>query len=410
VPHYCAPGAPFEKRDRWLSVTRVVGLLTALVATSSVCSWALPLVVSNISTPCIASGTVYKTIQAAVSAAGSGDTIDVCPGTYPEQVLITIPLTLVGVRGQNADNPTITVPSGGVVANTMVSPRGTPYPSAAQLLIQNATGVTVENLSVDGSNSGLADCNTGIVGIYYQNASGTVNSVTVQNQVGFTNCGRGLGVYVETDGASSTVTIENSNVRFTSGLNIGATQTGTTVMITGNSVVGSTVSLDNGVYLARGALGAVSNNSVINFINPGDILGDNKDGACGIQITKASNLTITGNIVANTNCAISMTQGTSNTITNNRLLSTVNNDGVYVCGNKNLVRGNIIIGSDNAGVRIDKSAANFCTGFGHSNRITQNVINGACVGILEPNGTVGNIIAPNTFSNVGTLKSAKICP
>ena len=354
---------------------------------------------------------MYKTIQAAVSAASSGATIDVCPGTYPEQVLIAIPLTLMGIRGNNADNPVVTAPSGGVVANTTASPRGTPYSSAAQLLIQNTTGVSVENLAVDGSNSGITDCNTGIVGIYYQNASGTVRSVAVQNQAGFTNCRRGLGVYVETDGsASSTVTIEDSNVRFTSGLNIGATQAGTTVIITGNSVVGSSLSLDNGIYLARGASGTVSNNSVMNFISPTDTLGDNTDGLCGVQLTRTSNVNITGNIVGNTDCAISMTQGTRITITNNRLLSTVNNDGVFVCGSNNLVKRNTIIGSDNAGVRLDNSAANFCTGFGNRNTITENVINGTCVGILEPNGTIGNIINPNTFSNVGALRSASICP
>ena len=36
-------------------------------------------------------------IQAAVDAADDGDTINVRPGTYPEQVLITKTLTLKGV-------------------------------------------------------------------------------------------------------------------------------------------------------------------------------------------------------------------------------------------------------------------------------------------------------------------------
>src|SRR5437588_9210073 len=41
----------------------------------------------------------YNTIQAAVSAASSGDTIKVCAGTYPENVLIITPsLTLDGAQ------------------------------------------------------------------------------------------------------------------------------------------------------------------------------------------------------------------------------------------------------------------------------------------------------------------------
>jgi hypothetical protein len=399
-------------RDRhfWSTPQSIIPLSVLVVATA-ICGWAAPLVVSKAPTPCVASPTVYTTIQAAVNAASSGATIDVCAGTYPEQVLITTPLTLIGIRGGNADSPVVTLPVGGAVANATVSPRGTPYSTAAQLLIQNASGVTVDDLSVQGTNSGLTDCNTGIVGIYYQNASGTVSNVSVENQVGFTNCGRGLGVYVETDSsASSTLMIQNSVIRFTSGLNIGATGTGTTVTISGNSVIGNSNSEDNGIYLARGATGTVSDNTVMNFTNPTDTLGSNLNGLCGVQITRSSNVTISSNTVGNTNCAISMTQGTSLTITHNELISTVDNDGVYVCGSGNLVQQNTIRGSDNAGIRLDNSAANSCTGFGNSNTITQNTINGACIGILEPTGTTGNVIIPNTYDNVNLVKSARICP
>ncbi|HVX20618.1 MAG TPA: fibronectin type III domain-containing protein [Acidimicrobiales bacterium] len=44
------------------------------------------------------SGTVYTTIGAAVTAAGPGDTIYVCAGTYPERVTMNKPLTLDGVQ------------------------------------------------------------------------------------------------------------------------------------------------------------------------------------------------------------------------------------------------------------------------------------------------------------------------
>ncbi|HTC87950.1 MAG TPA: NosD domain-containing protein [Bryobacteraceae bacterium] len=388
-----------------------VVLVAALVVSTTAHGWADPLVVSKSSTPCEASSTVYKTIQTAVDAATSGAEIDVCPGTYPEQVRITIPLTLSGIHTGNADNPAVTVPVGGVIANATASPRGTPYSTAAQILVQNAAGVTVKNLAVHGSGSGLTDCNTGIVGIYYQNASGTVDNVSVGGQVGFSNCGRGLGIYVESDGAaSSTVTIQNSVVRFTSGLNIGGTAAGTTVKIAGNSVVGSNISDDNGIYVAQGATGTVSGNTVMNFTIPSDTLGSNTDGLCGIQITNSSNVTISGNTVGNTNCAISATQGSSLKIVHNTLVSTVDNDGIFICGNGNLVQDNTIMGSRNAGIRLDNSAADFCGGVGNGNTITQNTINGACIGILVPAGTTGNAFSLNTYNNVGIIKSDSICP
>jgi len=386
-------------------------LLTALITTSFAFSWGSPLVVSNTGTPCLATRTVYTTIQAAVNAASSGATIDVCPGTYPEQVLITIPLTLTGVRGPTADNALLTAPAGGVVANTTQSRGSTAYPTAAQVLVQNATGVTIENLSVDGSNSGLTDCNTGIVGIYYQNASGTVNNVQVQNQVGFTNCYSGFGVYVETDGsASSTVTIANSTVQFTSGINIGGTYPGTTVTIKSNSVVGSAVSMDNGIYVARGATGTVTGNSIINFASAPDTLGDVADATCGIAISVGTgNVTVSENSIGNAEVGICLySTSDNNTVVNNRIFSSAINDGIYVCSSNNLVQNNVFASSSDAAIHIGTSGSNTCSA-ANNNTITNNTINGACVGIVEPSGTTGNVIAPNTFTNAGTVTSTGIC-
>ena len=39
----------------------------------------------------------YSTISAAVAAVPADSIIDVCPGTYPEQVVISQPLTLQGI-------------------------------------------------------------------------------------------------------------------------------------------------------------------------------------------------------------------------------------------------------------------------------------------------------------------------
>lgn len=405
----CSAGLQFFKK---CSAARALVFVTMLVVASSVSSWASSLVVSNSQPSCIASKVVYTTIQAAVNAASSGSKIEVCPGTYPEQVVITVPLTLTGVPGGTADNPTVVAPSSGAVANTTVTPRGTTYPTAAQLLIQNTTGVAIENLSVDGSNSGLTDCNTGIVGIYYQNASGTVKSATVQNQVGYSGCYLGYGVYVETDSGSSAVTIENNSVQFTSGLTIGAVAAGTTVTIKDNYVVGSAVSLDNAIYVAGGATGTVSGNTVINFASAPDSLGDVTDGICGIAVSrKSGNVTVSGNSIGNTEIGICLyANSNTNTITGNHIFSTPYNDGVYICSNGNKVQDNVISSSTDSGVRLDNSSANSCTGFGNNNMITKNTINGACVGVIEPSGTTGNIITPNVYSNIGATTSPSICP
>ena len=67
---------------------------------------------------CKPSLTSFSTIQAAVNAAPAGSNIDVCPGTYPEQVTITSKsLTLVGIVAGTNDAAVLTPPSGGLVIN-----------------------------------------------------------------------------------------------------------------------------------------------------------------------------------------------------------------------------------------------------------------------------------------------------
>jgi pectin methylesterase-like acyl-CoA thioesterase len=78
----------------------------------------------------------FTTIQAAVKAAAStaGATVLVCPGTYPEQLVITTPLTLKGVSAPPLANPTIVPPSGGMT-NGAIQPAMAYYGIAALISV-----------------------------------------------------------------------------------------------------------------------------------------------------------------------------------------------------------------------------------------------------------------------------------
>jgi hypothetical protein len=106
-------------------VTRHVNSGAAALASATVASLALllgcaisavaaPIVVDPNPTPCVATTAHYATIQSAVSAASSGATIQVCPGTYAEKVTIATPLTLRGVTNTAANTAAavVTIPSG----------------------------------------------------------------------------------------------------------------------------------------------------------------------------------------------------------------------------------------------------------------------------------------------------------
>src|SRR3974390_522707 len=129
----------------------------------------------------------YPTIQQAVSSVTFGSTIYICPGLYHEQVHITyINLTLIGVSANGssgaaasgANNPVILPPAGGLVANATDLNDGSQI--AAQIYVDSPKTYTtpivvnISNITVDGTGNGIS-CSPDVVGIYYQNASGTIN-------------------------------------------------------------------------------------------------------------------------------------------------------------------------------------------------------------------------------------------
>jgi hypothetical protein len=153
----------------------------------------------------------FTTISAAVAGVPAGATIQVCPGVYPEQVTITQPLTLKGIRSGNTNRAVIAInPNGAVVPNVTIG--GQPY--YAQVLVQNvspAGPVNITGITVDGAGANAGCSTLTLAGIFYDSSTtGTVNEVTVRNQVNNDGCGWGILLY---NGSSTneTITVENSS-------------------------------------------------------------------------------------------------------------------------------------------------------------------------------------------------------
>jgi pectin methylesterase-like acyl-CoA thioesterase len=77
--------------------------------------------------------TSFPTIQQALNATPPGAVIDVCPGFYPEQILVYQAVTIKGIAFGGQDAAVITVPKGGLVQNA--SSLATGNPIAAQVLV-----------------------------------------------------------------------------------------------------------------------------------------------------------------------------------------------------------------------------------------------------------------------------------
>jgi hypothetical protein len=345
-------------------------------------------------------GTQFTTIQAAVNAVSSapGSVVKVCPGTYPEQVMITQKVTVEGVpstsAGQTKDAAIIVPPAGGVVNNT-TDQRGS---VAAQILVQNTAGpVMLSNLTVDGTGNKYASDD--LRGILYQDASGTVNHVAVRNEVPndtATGDQSGQGIFVETtNSTSANLTVENSSVHNYNKNGIVARYAGAVLTAIGNYVQGAgpiDYIAQNGIEIAfNGASGSIKNNTVIdNFYTP------TTDSASDILLYDAAennSIVISGNSAGNSNVAISLYTDTPGTygdgvlVTTNKIMGTSTFDAIDVCTNGNTINGNTIFDSAQSGVHLDAS----CGGTGNNNSVTGNtVVESDCAGYLIDAGTTGN--------------------
>ena len=250
-----------------------------------------------------------------------------------------------------------------------------------------------------------------LIGIYYRGASGRLNYVVARNQAqNAANFGcadsAGLGIFVESSSSEhSTVRIENSTVHGYQKNAITANETGTTVTINGNSLVGAgpTTIAQNGIQVAFGAMGTVENN----IIADDDFNGDPSLGiGSGILIYGSGGLAITGNSVANTQTGIvTVTDGSftanGNTVTNNLVTNTHIYDGIDLCSDSNTATGNTVFSSDEAGIHLDST----CGSTGSNNTVSRNTVNEACAGILV-GGSSNTISATNTFANVVNITLA----
>jgi hypothetical protein len=367
-------------------------------------------------------GKSFATIQATVNAAPSGSTIDICPGTYPEQVMIAgKTLTLVGVQSGTSDAAVLVPPSGGLIANGSHIGGGA---VAAQIFVQSSTGVTISHLTVDGSGNALLGCGTDPIGIYYQNSSGRITDSVARNQIlngSDQGCQVGLGIDVESDSGAPAVTVSNNSVHTyqKNGITAGGPGTGggPAMAITGNTVIGigaTPMIAQNGIQIGFGASGKVNNNAVADDIYSGAAAA----AGSGILIYASSGITVSGNSVQSTQFGIATVTDSVDgpadnaIVTFNHIGGTQEFDAIDLCSDTNTAQSNTINGSmAQSGIHLDDGCPGpGSTPSGNNDTVTNNTINEPCAGILLGSSATSTV-APNTFFNVThTTLPGDSCP
>jgi hypothetical protein len=180
-------------------------------------------------------------------------------------------------------------------------------PLAYIILVDGVSGVTIKNLTVDGSVANAsAFCDpSGFIGIFYRASSGTIDQVKVTSiGVNVTKepkkplgCQNHLGIFVQSGYGphlKSDVTITDSTVEDYGKNGITCNEAGTRCIVAGNTVTGigpTDVIGQNGIQLGFGAHGRVLGNTVSgNAYTPDPVT------ACGILIFRAGG-TVSGNIL-----------------------------------------------------------------------------------------------------------------
>ena len=302
----------------------------------------------------------YTTISAAVISVPPGSTVDVCPGTYPEQVTIAQPLTLKGITSGNAGQAVITVPGSGLTVVTS----GFGASVAPQVDI-TAGPVNISDITVDGTGNTVGGSGTWLAGIFYDTgSSGTVNEVTVRN---LSNSGYTAGAWAENAGATGpSVTIENSSFH----------------------------DIDNSAVITRGStlLATVKGNTMeaasyqVQLLSGGSLTANVLNGGFG-GMRVLGPATVSGNTLANQTIGILASGGV--TATSNKISNA--SYGIYDGGGGNTYKSNAIT---KAGVGIEFDC--------NTPTVLSNTINDATTGL---DFVPASFSGANSFDNVVTLRT-----
>ena len=212
----------------------------------------------------------YSTISSAITAASAGATIEICSGTYVEQLNISTSLDLVGVG-----SPTIQLPS------TPANSTTTTCDQLANSSPDNGGTDNQDEISICGATVGISDltvvalwpantCYDNEYGIFVGTGGDLVSSDLTMEGAGVpgNGCQGGVGIQV---GAAWTTPEENGTATMTNTTVSQYQKNGVTVDGTGSSLTmkgafitgyGPDINAQNGIQVSNGAKGVIKSATI----------------------------------------------------------------------------------------------------------------------------------------------------
>jgi hypothetical protein len=331
-------------------------------------------------------------VTTAVATATPNTRILLSAGTYDAQLTIaTSDLTIQG-KGAVVIEPT------SVSANATKSDDTTPV-DAVIAVAPGTTGITIANVTIDGSQAGFPACNgTSFSAVEFHDASGSVSHVKVQHIVpagGITGCQVGDAIYVASSDGSASVSMTNVAISTYNKNGITCKGAATTCTISSATVTGTPTSAiaQNGIQFSASAGGSIDKATVSNDTYLGDC-----HCSSGILIYAAGTVSVSNSKVKSSDNNIYVFQSAGFSLGTTSSTNSTFSDGLAL----DSVDGAVITGST-----FSANAGNGIASYGGTNSVIQNVTTSknALSGIyLDGTGSSsasasGNSVAFNTVKS-----------
>ncbi|MCW5891702.1 MAG: right-handed parallel beta-helix repeat-containing protein [bacterium] len=324
-------------------------------------------------------GAPYSTIGAALAVSQAGDEIRICPGVYPEQIVVTTDIRLTGV------------PLG--TARPLIRPTALPTSRPSLLggapvtgaIIADAESARIRNLDVDLGAIGETSCTPLLTGVYLRNASGIVEDVNIRNVYGGTACDSGVGLYVESGQIRdelgkpilglARVIIRSTNYEGYRKAGLVGAGPRTILSVKGGTATGPG---DGGGIVPYGLqIGFDAKARVSGFTTSGNRSSDPARAAAGFLVWRTDQITIRKSSVTDSDEGI-LVVGDRVKVKKNKL-SGLGRDGLVLLGDANIATGNLIEATNVSGAFIN----------GSRNTVRGGVMRNLPVGLWFQNG-IGN--------------------
>ena len=229
--------------------------------------------VPNTATPAVTSTgcatAAYHTIQSAISAAPAGATIDICAGTYVEQLTITQSVSLVAVGAVTVELPAS--PANATTLCDTATGTASYQPDQDGVVICGVATVNVTGLTVDAAWP-TSTCDDSLYGILVAGGATlnfTNSAVTAAGAVPLNGCQGGVGIQV---GMAWTTPVEVGHANLLHDTISGYQKNGITVDGSGSSAnidattvtgIGQTPQIaQNGIQISNGAFGTIVGSTI----------------------------------------------------------------------------------------------------------------------------------------------------